>query len=98
MRNPYRSFVRWLARRDIEAAWRERADAVNDAINWRGLCEDRRIVAHAGREHSTTLSPPPKIEMRSANTNPNPAPAGPTPVSQTKPLRADAEFKREARP
>lgn len=55
MRNPYLSFVRWLARRDIEAAWRERADAVNDAINWRGWHEDVTIVGRARGEALTAL-------------------------------------------
>lgn len=50
MTNPYRSFVRWLARRDIEAAWRERADAVNDAINWRVWHGDVLIVSRARAE------------------------------------------------
>ena len=53
--NLYRRAVSWLARREIEAAWRERADAVNDAINWRGWWDDVKIVSRARGEAMTAL-------------------------------------------
>lgn len=51
----YQRVVRWLARREIEAAWRERAEAVNDAINWRGHYDDVTIVGRARGEALTAL-------------------------------------------
>lgn len=53
--NLYRRAVSWLARREIEAAWRERAEAVNDAINWRGWWDDVKIVSRARGEALTAL-------------------------------------------
>ena len=53
--SPYRRIVCWLARREIEAAWRERAEAVNDAINWRGYYDDVSIVSRARGEALTAL-------------------------------------------
>ena len=53
--NPYRRFVRRLARRELEQAWHERAGAVNDAINWRGWHEDVNVVSRARGEALTAL-------------------------------------------
>lgn len=53
--NLYRRAVSWLARREIEVAYQERAEAVNSAIKWRGHYDDVTIVGRARGEALTAL-------------------------------------------